>query len=149
MSIATFERKTRSRKQSLIRACRRTLKAPVKMLFRLQGYDNSQAILLEDAIYFQIPKVASSSLKALLKKELRIQGSRLTPRVFPLLIVTNWRRDSIKTISNSVLSAIRGHESFLAIMRKSLITGATSIRHFGPNVCFMSCRNPLAQVIID
>jgi len=76
MSIATFEPQTRSPKQRLRRAYRRTRKAPVKVLLRLQGYDNSQAILLEpfNAIYYQIPKVASSSLKTLFKEELGLPG---------------------------------------------------------------------------
>ena len=76
MNIATSEPQTRSRKRSLKRAYRRIRKAPVKAVLRLQGYDNSQTIRLEpfNAIYFQIPKVASSSLKALFKKELRLPG---------------------------------------------------------------------------
>ncbi len=87
MSVATFEPPTRSCKQRLQRAYRRTVKAPVKGLLRLQGYDNSQAILLEsfNAIYFQIPKVASSSLKSLLKKELELPGMAPHCTRFPVI----------------------------------------------------------------
>lgn len=76
MSIAHPGPDTRSLKQRVLRACRRTRKAPVKVLLRLEGYDNSQPILLEPfrAIYFQIPKIASSSLKARLRRELGLRG---------------------------------------------------------------------------
>ncbi|MCH7589379.1 MAG: sulfotransferase family 2 domain-containing protein [Chloroflexi bacterium] len=76
MIIAAFEPRTRSLKRRLKKAYRWSRKAPVKTLLRLQGYDNSQPIILEpfNAIYFQVPKVASSSLKTLFKKELGLPG---------------------------------------------------------------------------
>lgn len=87
MSIPTLEPQKRSLKRRLKRAYRRTRKAPVKALIRLQGYDNSQPIPLEpfNAIYFQIPKVASSSLKMLFKKELGLPGLAPHATRFPVL----------------------------------------------------------------
>ena len=87
MDRATFEPKIRSRKQRILRAYRRSIKAPVKMMHKLQGYDNSQAILIEDykAIYFQIPKVASSSLKRLLKEEMKLNGLAPHATRFPVI----------------------------------------------------------------
>ena len=63
-------------KRRLRRLSRRARKIPARALLRLRGYDNSEAILLEPfhAIYFQIPKVASSSIKRRLMNELGLAG---------------------------------------------------------------------------
>lgn len=76
MSIETLERQARSPKQRLKRAFRRTRKAPIRILQRFQGYDNSQPIRLEpfNAIYFPVARVASSTLMTLFKKELGLPG---------------------------------------------------------------------------
>jgi len=86
MSIETSEPQTRSLTRRLKRAYWRARKAPVKTLLRLQGYDNSQPILLEpfNAIYFQIPRIASTSLKALFKKELGLAGLAPHATRFPV-----------------------------------------------------------------
>lgn len=75
---ASFERRFR-------RAVRRSRKAPAKLIQRFQGYDNSQPIILEgnDAIYFQIPKVASSALKELLMNEMHLSGPAPHATLFP------------------------------------------------------------------
>lgn len=85
MNITTSEPQTHSLKWRLETAYRRARKVPVKLLFRLQRYDNSQPILLEPfkAIYFQIPKVASSSLKRLFREELGLPGPGAHATRFP------------------------------------------------------------------
>jgi chondroitin 4-sulfotransferase 11 len=87
MDRATFEPQIRTRKQRMLRVYRRSIKAPFKVIQKLQGYDNSQPILLEDfkAIYFQIPKVASSSLKRLLKDEMNLGGLSPHSTRFPVI----------------------------------------------------------------
>jgi hypothetical protein len=87
MNIATSEPQPYSLKRRLKSVVRRTRKAPAKALLRLQGYDNSLPIILEPfhAIYFQIPKVASSSLKALFKEELGLPGLAPHCTRFPVL----------------------------------------------------------------
>ncbi|MCC6454645.1 MAG: sulfotransferase family 2 domain-containing protein [Caldilineaceae bacterium] len=87
MNVATSEPQPYSIKRRLKSVVRRTRKAPVKALLRLQGYDNSLPILLEpfNAIYFQIPKVASTALKTLFKKELGLPGLAPHATRFPVL----------------------------------------------------------------
>lgn len=72
-------------KKRVKRVLRRTRKAPIKTFHRMQGYDNSVPILMEDhqAIYFQIPKVASSALKELLRHELDVRGPAAHATRFP------------------------------------------------------------------
>lgn len=67
------------------RMLRRARKLPKRVILRLQGYDNTSAILLEpfEAIYFQIPKVASTSMKRMLKAELGIGGIGVHATRFP------------------------------------------------------------------
>lgn len=70
----------------MARKMRRVRKSLDRMRLRLEGYDNSQAILLEryNAIYFQIPKVASTAIKKKLKKELGVSGRGAHNIRFPL-----------------------------------------------------------------
>jgi hypothetical protein len=65
---------------------RRTRKNLDRMRLRLEGHDNSQAILLEryNAIYFQIPKVASTAIKRKLKEEMNVPGRGVHNIRFPL-----------------------------------------------------------------
>ena len=76
MNAARSGPPTQPFRRRLKRLSRRVRKKPARLLLRLRGYDNSQAILLEPyrAIYFQIPKVASSSIKKRLMKELDVSG---------------------------------------------------------------------------
>ncbi len=71
----------------LARKYRRWRKNLVRLRLRLGGYDNSQAILLEDykAIYFQIPKIASTSIKKMLMKEMSVSGRAAHATRFPLV----------------------------------------------------------------
>ena len=64
---------------------KRARKIPARVLLRMRGYDNSQAILLEpfNAIYFQVPKVASSTIKKRLKHELGLSGLAPHTTLFP------------------------------------------------------------------
>ena len=57
-----------------------------RLFMRIEGYDNSKPILLEDykAIYLQIPKVASTAMKKLLRSELKVRGRGAHSSRFPL-----------------------------------------------------------------
>lgn len=70
----------------LVRKFRRWRKALDRLRLRLEGYDNSQAILLEsyNAIYFQIPKIASTSIKNTLRQEMTLPGRAAHTTRFPL-----------------------------------------------------------------
>jgi hypothetical protein len=70
----------------MARKIRRVRKNLDRMRLRLEGYDNSQAILLEryNAIYFQIPKVASTAIKKKLKKDMSVSGRGAHNIRFPL-----------------------------------------------------------------
>lgn len=70
----------------LVRKFRRWRKTLDRLRLRLEGYDNSQAILLESyhAIYFQIPKIASTSIKNTLRKEMSLPGRAAHVTRFPL-----------------------------------------------------------------
>lgn len=85
MTTANTEITRPDLKRRLKRVIRRTRKAPIKTYHRLQGYDNSSPILMEPhrAIYFQIPKVASSALKELLRNELMLRGPAAHATRFP------------------------------------------------------------------
>src|SRR5918996_4527426 len=85
MTGGDVNRQSVSFERRLRRAVRRSKKAPVKVIQRLQGYDNSQPIVLEQyrAVYFQIPKVASSALKHLLMNEMMVSGPAPHAARFP------------------------------------------------------------------
>jgi len=71
----------------LARKYRRWCKNLDRLRLRLEGYDNSQPILLEDynAIYFQIPKIASTAIKKVLMKEMGVSGRAAHATRFPLM----------------------------------------------------------------
>ena len=85
MRVAISENQRHSLKRRLARAFRRAGKVPIKMLLRLQGQDNEEPILLEhfNAIYFPIPRIASTSLKTQFKKELGLPGPAPHATRFP------------------------------------------------------------------
>lgn len=79
-------RKIRRARKQVARKIWRTRKNLDRLRMRLEGYDNSQAVLLEryNAIYLQIPKIASTAIKRLLMKEMELPGLVAHTTHFPL-----------------------------------------------------------------